>query len=53
MAIAPITITPEREKVIDFSEPFLSIDVPIKRTRTSKQLSSTFSFLRPLSKEIW
>ncbi|XP_034839785.1 glutamate receptor 1-like isoform X1 [Maniola hyperantus] len=53
MAIAPLSITTEREKVIDFSEPFLSIETPIKRTKTPKQLAGTFSFLRPLSKEIW
>ncbi|XP_023943017.1 glutamate receptor 1-like [Bicyclus anynana] len=54
IAIAPLSITPEREKVIDFSEPFLSVEIPIKRMKSPKQLlSGTFSFLRPLSKEIW
>ncbi|CAH0716026.1 unnamed protein product, partial [Brenthis ino] len=53
IAIAPLAITPERERVIDFSEPFLSIEIPIKPTRTPKQNPGTFSFLRPLSKEIW
>ncbi|CAH2103921.1 unnamed protein product [Euphydryas editha] len=53
LAIAPLAITGEREKVIDFSEPYLSIETPIKHTKQPKQLSGTFSFLRPLSKEIW
>ncbi|CAH1647575.1 unnamed protein product [Spodoptera littoralis] len=53
IAVAPLAVTPERERLVDFSEPFLSIDTPITYTRTPKQLSDTFSFLRPLSKEIW
>ncbi|XP_026500303.1 glutamate receptor 1-like [Vanessa tameamea] len=53
IAIAPLAITAEREKVIDFSEPFLSIETPIKNTKQPKRLAGTFSFLRPLSKEIW
>ncbi|XP_063373613.1 glutamate receptor 1 [Cydia amplana] len=53
IAVAPLAVTPERETVVDFSESFLSIDYPISHTKTSKQLADTFSFLRPLSKEIW
>ncbi|CAG9558745.1 unnamed protein product [Danaus chrysippus] len=53
IAVAPLAITPEREKVIDFSEPFLTIETPIKQAKNTKHLSGTFSFLRPLSKEIW
>ncbi|RVE46687.1 hypothetical protein evm_008650 [Chilo suppressalis] len=53
IAVAPLAITPEREKVVDFSEPFLSIDAPMPNKRVPKQLSDTFSFLKPLSKEIW
>ncbi|CAK1554888.1 unnamed protein product [Leptosia nina] len=53
LALAPLAITPERERVVDFTEPFLSVENPIIQTKTPKQLSDTFSFLRPLSKEIW
>ncbi|CAB3225985.1 unnamed protein product [Arctia plantaginis] len=53
IAVTSLSVTPERERLVDFSEPFLSIDTPIIYTRTPKQLSDTFSFLRPLSKEIW
>ncbi|KAM3969050.1 LOW QUALITY PROTEIN: glutamate receptor 1 [Aphomia sociella] len=53
IAIGPLSVTPEREKLVDFSEPFLSIDSPLANKRTPKQLADTFSFLRPLSKEIW
>ncbi|XP_049886263.1 glutamate receptor 1-like [Pectinophora gossypiella] len=53
MAVAPLAITVDRERVVDFTEPFLAVDNPIIHTRVPKQLSDTFSFLRPLSKEIW
>ncbi|XP_037300036.1 glutamate receptor 1 [Manduca sexta] len=53
IVVAPLAVTPERQRVVDFSEPFLSVDVPIHHKRTPKQLTDTFSFLRPLSKEIW
>ncbi|XP_053623557.1 glutamate receptor 1-like isoform X2 [Plodia interpunctella] len=53
IALGPLAVTPDREKLVDFSEPFLSIDSPITNTKTPKQLSDTFSFLKPLSKEIW
>lgn len=52
IAIAPLTITSERERVIDFSTPFMNhgISIMIKRV---KQNESIFSFMSPLSKEIW
>ncbi|XP_063546878.1 glutamate receptor 1 [Cydia strobilella] len=53
IAVAPLAVTPEREMVVDFSEAFLSMDYPISHAKTPKQLADTFSFLRPLSKEIW
>ncbi|XP_028032188.1 glutamate receptor 1-like [Bombyx mandarina] len=53
IAVAPLAVTPERERVLDFSEPFLSVDVPITHKKLHKQLKDTFSFLKPLSKEIW
>ncbi|XP_073955127.1 glutamate receptor 1-like isoform X2 [Choristoneura fumiferana] len=53
IAIVPLAVTPDRERVVDFSEAFLSVDYPIGHTKTPKQLADTFSFLRPLSKEIW
>ncbi|XP_028032174.1 glutamate receptor 1-like [Bombyx mandarina] len=52
MAIAPLTITLERETVIDFSKPFLSFDVKTKKN-SFKDPTTIFSFLHPLSKEIW
>ncbi|CAH1647577.1 unnamed protein product [Spodoptera littoralis] len=52
IAIAPLTVTLEREAVIDFSRPFLSFDLkPTKNTANST--GAIFSFLQPLSMEIW
>ncbi|XP_068623671.1 glutamate receptor 1-like [Battus philenor] len=53
LAVAPLAVTSERERMVDFSEPFLSMDNPVVQTKTPKQLTDTFSFLKPLSKEIW
>ncbi|OWR42780.1 hypothetical protein KGM_207189 [Danaus plexippus plexippus] len=50
LAIAPLTVTLEREGVIDFSKPFLSFDV---KSKSNTPFSTTFSFFQPLSKEIW
>ena len=53
MAIAPITITSERERVIDFSKPFMSLGISIMIKKPMKQKPGVFSFLNPLSQEIW
>lgn len=53
IAIAPMTITSERERVIDFSKPFMSLGISIMIQKPVKQKPGVFSFLSPLSKEIW
>nr|QGW50658.1 ionotropic receptor 16 [Propsilocerus akamusi] len=53
IAIASMTITSERERVIDFSKPFMSLGISIMIKKPVKQKPSFFSFLNPLSKEIW
>lgn len=52
LAIAPMTITSERERVIDFSKPFMSLGISIM-VKKQQQKAGMFSFLNPLSKEIW
>ncbi|CAG9782114.1 unnamed protein product [Diatraea saccharalis] len=52
IAIAPLTITVERETVVDFTKPFLSFDIK-PSSGTTKEATTIFSFLLPLSKEIW
>lgn len=53
IAIAPMTITSERERVIDFSKPFMSLGISIMIKKPVKPKPGVFSFLNPLSKEIW
>ncbi|EEB17589.1 glutamate receptor 1 precursor, putative [Pediculus humanus corporis] len=53
MAIASMTITSERQKAIDFSKPFMSLGISIMIKKPVKQKPGVFSFLNPLSKEIW
>lgn len=53
IGIGPITITSERERVVDFSKPFMSLGISIMIKKPTKQRPGIFSFLDPLSKEIW
>lgn len=53
IAIAPLTITAERERVIDFTKPFMSLGISIMIKKPVKQTPGVFSFLNPLSQEIW
>lgn len=48
-----MTITSERERIIDFSKPFMSLGISIMIKKPVKQKPGVFSFLNPLSKEIW
>lgn len=48
-----MTITSERERVIDFSKPFMSLGISIMIKKPVKQKPGVFSFLDPLSTEIW
>ncbi|XP_017492005.1 PREDICTED: glutamate receptor 1-like, partial [Rhagoletis zephyria] len=53
IAIAAMTITAERERVIDFSKPFMSLGISIMIKKPVKQTPGVFSFMDPLSQEIW
>lgn len=53
IAVASMTITAERERVIDFSKPFMSLGISIMIKKPMKQKPGLLSFLNPLSKEIW
>ncbi|XP_035687429.1 glutamate receptor ionotropic, kainate 2-like isoform X2 [Branchiostoma floridae] len=52
LAVAPFTITSSREKVIDFSKPFMNVGISIlyRKPQTEDRL---FAFLSPLSYDIW
>ena len=53
MAIAPLTISSIRERVIDFSKPFMSLGISIMIKKPEKQKPGVFSFMDPLSSQIW
>src|SRR6218665_3505787 len=52
-AIAPLTITSIRERVIDFSKPFMNLGISIMIKKPEKQKPGVFSFMDPLSSDIW
>lgn len=49
MAAAGFTITYEREKVVDFSTPWMTVGGSILFTKPKSQKPSLFSFMQPLS----
>lgn len=53
IAIAPLTISSQREGVADFTKPFMSLGISIMIKKPAKQKPGVFSFMNPLSKEIW
>ncbi|CAM4655008.1 unnamed protein product [Lepidochelys olivacea] len=53
LAVAPLTITHVREKAIDFSKPFMTLGVSILYRKPNGTNPSVFSFLNPLSADIW
>jgi len=52
MAVADLTITSERERVVDFSTPFMNLGISIMIHKPEKQKPSVFSFSEPLSSEV-
>jgi len=53
LAVAPLTITSVRERVIDFSKPFMSLGISIMIKKPTKPVPGVFSFMYPLSYEVW
>uniref|UniRef100_A0A8D0H895 Glutamate receptor n=1 Tax=Sphenodon punctatus TaxID=8508 RepID=A0A8D0H895_SPHPU len=53
LAAAPLTITYVREKVIDFSKPFMTLGISILYRKPNGTNPGVFSFLNPLSPDIW
>ncbi|KAH9404219.1 Glutamate receptor 2, partial [Tyrophagus putrescentiae] len=53
IAIAPLTITSVREEAIDFTKPFMSLGISIMIKKPQKKNPGIFSFMDPLSSEIW
>ncbi|XP_063955123.1 glutamate receptor 2-like [Lytechinus pictus] len=53
IAVAPLTINSDRERVIDFTKPYMSLGVSIMIKKPQNTRPSVFSFMHPLSYEIW
>lgn len=53
IAVAPLTITYERESVADFTKPFMTLGVSILYRKPLKEDPGPFSFMEPLSPEVW
>uniref|UniRef100_A0A8C9UAN6 Glutamate receptor n=1 Tax=Scleropages formosus TaxID=113540 RepID=A0A8C9UAN6_SCLFO len=53
LAVAPLTITFVREKVIDFSKPFMSMGISILYRKPNSTTNGFFSFLNPMTPDIW
>jgi ABC-type amino acid transport substrate-binding protein len=53
LAVASLTISYMREQYIDFTKPFMNLGISILFKRPKNKTPSLFSFLSPLSFEIW
>uniref|UniRef100_A0A8C5E3U3 Glutamate receptor n=1 Tax=Gouania willdenowi TaxID=441366 RepID=A0A8C5E3U3_GOUWI len=53
LAVAPLTITYSREKLIDFTKPFLNAGISILYRKPNSTNSGFFSFLNPMTPDIW
>uniref|UniRef100_A0A1I7XI83 PBPe domain-containing protein n=1 Tax=Heterorhabditis bacteriophora TaxID=37862 RepID=A0A1I7XI83_HETBA len=53
MAVAPLTVNFRRSEVVDFTKPFLSLGISILYKVPDDHQPDLFSFLNPLSWQIW
>ena len=53
IAVGAMTINFARESVIDFTKPFMSLGISIMIKEPIKQRPGVFTFMNPLSMEIW
>ncbi|CAB3367343.1 Hypothetical predicted protein [Cloeon dipterum] len=53
LAIADLTITYDREQAVDFTMPFMNLGISILYRKPIKQPPNLFSFLSPLSLDVW
>ncbi|KFM59945.1 Glutamate receptor, ionotropic kainate 2, partial [Stegodyphus mimosarum] len=53
LAIADLTITVDRETVVDFTMPFMNLGISILFRKPTKNSPQLFSFLAPFSFEVW
>lgn len=53
LALAPITITAERELIIDFSKPFMDFGMSLIMRKPGEPPINIFAFLLPFTNNLW
>lgn len=53
MALASLTITKDRQRVVDFTNPFMQMGISIMIKKPDKQKPGVFSFMDPLNEKVW
>ncbi|XP_048776012.1 glutamate receptor 2-like [Ostrea edulis] len=53
LALASLTITRARQRVVDFTKPFMKIGISIMIKKPDKQKPGVFSFMKPLDSMVW
>jgi len=53
VGLGGITITSARERVVDFSSPFMELGISIMIKKPMKQKPGILSFMSPLATEVW
>lgn len=53
VGIGDLTITYKRERVVDFTQPFMNLGISILFKKDTRSPSNLFSFTRPLSSTVW
>ena len=53
MALAPLTINSNRQQVVDFTKPYMTLGISIMMRIPSQEKLGLFAFLGPLKYEIW
>ncbi|GFY54467.1 glutamate receptor ionotropic, kainate 2 [Trichonephila inaurata madagascariensis] len=53
IAVADLSITFDRESAVDFTMPFMNLGISILFKKPGKKVPALFSFLKPLSIEVW
>ncbi|XP_038055628.1 glutamate receptor 2-like isoform X2 [Patiria miniata] len=53
IAVAPLTINVQRERMVGFTKPFMSLGVSIMIKKPQDNQPGVFTFMQPLAPEIW
>ncbi|XP_070554380.1 glutamate receptor ionotropic, kainate 3-like isoform X2 [Ptychodera flava] len=53
LAVAPLTISSEREQAIDFTKPYMTLGISVLIKKPGEAKPGYFAFLQPLSNIVW